>query len=145
MGNGLRKICQEPKAYGLPEPEFIEMPETFRVNLYRKPAVGGRPSFDEKVFPDISASGTASETDTNTKTDTKAGIKTDIKTRTGTKNGSAEGLLRLIRGNPSITLVEMAEKTGLSKSGVRYALGKMREQGLLERIGTRKKGKWTLR
>lgn len=119
------------------------MPETFRVNLYRKPAVGGRPSFDEKVFPDLSASGTASETDTNT--DTNASTKTDIKTRTGTKNKSTGMLLRLIRGNPSITLVEMAEKTGLSKSGVRYALGKMREQGLLERVGTRKEGKWTLR
>ncbi len=115
------------------------MPETFRVNLYRKPAAGGRPSFDEKVFPDISASGTAA------KTDTKTGIKTDTNTKTGTKNGSAESLLRLICGNPSITLTEMAEKTGLSKSGVRYALGKMREQGLLERVGRRKEGKWTLR
>ncbi|MBR2693415.1 MAG: MarR family transcriptional regulator [Thermoguttaceae bacterium] len=107
------------------------MPETFRVNLYRKPAVGGRPSFDEKVFPDISASGTAA--------------KTDAKTCAGTKNKSTGMLLRLIRGNPSITLTEMAEKTGLSKSGVRYALGKMREQDLLERVGTRKEGKWTLR
>jgi predicted HTH transcriptional regulator len=33
-GNGLRDIQKTAKLYHLPEPEFIEMPDTFRVNLY---------------------------------------------------------------------------------------------------------------
>ena len=36
-GTGFKRIRNAAKEYGLPEPEFIEMPETFRVNLYRKP------------------------------------------------------------------------------------------------------------
>ena len=34
-GTGLQRIQNAAKEYELPEPEFIEMPESFRVNLYR--------------------------------------------------------------------------------------------------------------
>ena len=37
-GTGFKRIRNAAKEYGLPEPEFIEMPESFRVNLYRKSA-----------------------------------------------------------------------------------------------------------
>ena len=36
-GTGLRSICKAAQEYHLPQPEFIEMPGTFRVNLYRRP------------------------------------------------------------------------------------------------------------
>ena len=36
-GTGLRRILNAAKEYNLPEPEFVEMPESFRVNLYRSP------------------------------------------------------------------------------------------------------------
>ena len=36
-GTGLRRIRNATRELGLPEPEFIEMPEFFRVNLYRRP------------------------------------------------------------------------------------------------------------
>jgi len=35
-GTGIKKIIDSAKEYGLQEPEFIEMPETFCVNLFRK-------------------------------------------------------------------------------------------------------------
>ena len=34
-GTGLQRIQGSAKEYGLPSPEFIEMAESFRVNLYR--------------------------------------------------------------------------------------------------------------
>jgi predicted HTH transcriptional regulator len=34
-GTGLQRIKSSAEDYNLPQPEFIEMPETFRVNLYR--------------------------------------------------------------------------------------------------------------
>ena len=37
-GNGLKSIAKSAKEYNLPVPEFIEMPEAFRVNLYHKTA-----------------------------------------------------------------------------------------------------------
>ena len=36
-GTGLQRIQNAAKEYGLPKPEFIEMPYSFRVNLYRSP------------------------------------------------------------------------------------------------------------
>lgn len=38
-GTGLRRIQNVAREYGLPEPEFIEMPESFRVNLFRQPFI----------------------------------------------------------------------------------------------------------
>lgn len=35
-GTGIRRILKRAEEYGLPEPEFLEIGDTFRVNLYRK-------------------------------------------------------------------------------------------------------------
>lgn len=35
-GTGIRRIVKRAKEYGLPEPEFLEIGDTFRVNLYRR-------------------------------------------------------------------------------------------------------------
>lgn len=35
-GTGIRNICKATREYHLPEPEFIEMTGTFRVNIYRQ-------------------------------------------------------------------------------------------------------------
>ena len=35
-GTGIRRILNRAKEYGLPEPEFMEIGDTFRVNLYKK-------------------------------------------------------------------------------------------------------------
>ena len=36
LGTGLQNIRRAAEEYHLPEPEFIKMGETFRVNLYRR-------------------------------------------------------------------------------------------------------------
>ena len=99
----------------MPEPEFIEMPETFRVALHRNPL----PSQDHK---------NDGQTNTNAKANTS----------TSTRNK----VLDAIKSDPSIMLDELAVKTGLSKSGVRYVMGKLREDGMVIREGTRKNGRW---
>ena len=35
-GTGIRRILNRAKEFGLPEPEFLEIGDMFRVNLYRK-------------------------------------------------------------------------------------------------------------
>ena len=126
-GNGLKSICKAANAYELPEPEFVEMPETFRVNLFRRQTATQKNTF-----------GTDTKTDTNTSTSTKTDTKTDTKDNVNT----AERILMLIQSGPKITLEELARKTGLSKSGVRYVLGKLRKKGIVQREGTRKDGRW---
>ena len=51
-GTGLQNIRQAAAEYHLPEPEFIELGETFRVNLYRKMTAGRLESIgDASVMP----------------------------------------------------------------------------------------------
>ena len=140
-GNGLKSIRKAAKDYDLPEPEFIEMPETFRVNLYRNP-------LDTSKKDPTSASNTNTNTKTGTKTSTKAGTGTNTNTKTsmktGTKTNTSERILALIQETPAITQDQLAQKIGLSKNGVRYALNKLREAGILAREGTRKDGRWVI-
>ena len=117
-GTGIRRIQDAAKEYGLPKPEFIEMSDMFRVNLYRSP---------------LPTQSRHSDTDTNTNT------KTDTNTSTRNK------ILEQIKEDPSITLDELAVRVGLSKSGVRYAISKLREDGIVCREGTRKNGKWIIK
>ncbi len=82
--------------------------------------------------------------DTDIKTDTNivgTGIKTDIRTKF---TDTERKLLDCIRQDPGITLNEMAASSGLSKSGVRYALRELRNRGVLTREGSNRKGVWVI-
>ncbi len=61
--------------------------------------------------------------------------KTDIPER-------IKKLLSLIESNPDITQVKMAEKLKWNTPIVKYYIRKLKEKGLLERIGTSQKGQW---
>ncbi len=51
-------------------------------------------------------------------------------------------LVRLILKSPEITQDKMAEIMGMSKNGIRYAMNKLKNRGILVRVGAAKKGKW---
>jgi ATP-dependent DNA helicase RecG len=53
-------------------------------------------------------------------------------------------LLRLIVANPSITLERMKDALSMSQSGVRKVLNKLREQGVIRRVGSDKTGHWEI-
>lgn len=44
--------------------------------------------------------------------------------------------------SPEITQDKMAEIMGMSKNGIRYAMNKLKNRGILVRVGATKKGKW---
>lgn len=55
---------------------------------------------------------------------------------------STEKLLRIIRENPNITIAEMCKAIGLSDKGIRNNLNKLKQQGVLQRIGPVNGGYW---
>ncbi len=142
-GSGIPKLMREMKEYGLREPEFIDMEIGFRVNLYRNQG-------DREPHTDTERQSTSTEkinTDTETGTETiGTGTKnSDTSTETDTEiklSDTEKKLLVLIQKNNSITLNEMASLSGLSKSGVRYALNALRNKGVVTREGSQKKGMW---
>ena len=56
-----------------------------------------------------------------------------------------ERILRLITENPSITMKEMSDVSGLSLKTVRTILQSLRETGVVERVGSQKSGFWNIR
>ena len=51
-------------------------------------------------------------------------------------------ILLLAANNPSITLQSMAEEMGVNRKTISRHLQVLEEQGLIQRIGSRKKGTW---
>lgn len=166
-GSGIPRIIAKVTEAGLQEPEFLGGDVDLRINIYRKNVspeeqdiVNHEPGNDtesesekdstktstETLSTDTETANTGTETEkTNTetsntgteteKTDTETGEETDL-------TDTEKELIGLIGENPSITLNEMAEATGLSKSGVRYAIARLRTRGKVVREGSQKKGRW---
>ena len=68
--------------------------------------------------------------------------KKDLPTRTTEK--TTEKILSLMRNNPSITTKELASNCGLTPDGIYFHTKRMKEKGLIKRIGGRKDGYWII-
>ena len=53
-------------------------------------------------------------------------------------------VVKLILKNPEMTQDKMAEIMGMSKNGIRYVMNKLKNKGILVRVGATKKGKWSI-
>ena len=49
-----------------------------------------------------------------------------------------------MREQSAVTVKKIAEQIGLSISGVRYHVNKMKKDGIVEHIGSSKKGTWVI-
>jgi ATP-dependent DNA helicase RecG len=77
-------------------------------------------------------------------TDQKISMDIPDKSSEKTVEKTVEKILSLIAGNPQITQTELSEKTGLTRRGIEWNLSKLKDQGLLERIGADKGGYWKI-
>ncbi|MBR4678305.1 MAG: winged helix-turn-helix transcriptional regulator [Bacteroidales bacterium] len=55
---------------------------------------------------------------------------------------SAVKILSFMKHDPNITIPELCEITGLSDRGVRNNIDKLKQQGLITRVGPDKGGHW---
>ena len=63
-------------------------------------------------------------------------------TQKTTQETTQEKIIELIKKNPSITQKDMAEKLKITRDGVSYNIKKLKENGIIKRIGSTKKGIW---
>ena len=55
-----------------------------------------------------------------------------------------EKIINLIEKNPVITQVEMAKTLGITRDGVSYNIKILKDKGIIERVGSTKKGLWKI-
>ncbi len=138
-GTGIPRLFEACKEYGLPEPELIDFDGDFRVNVYRKAAVG---------VGEIALQGAkqVSENPTQaTQGATQAGGKTTQATQDTTQAVLSEkdkAIILLLVKNPTISQKDMAVKLGWKINQVKYYLNKLRKKEIIKHVGTSQKGYW---
>ena len=63
-------------------------------------------------------------------------------TQETTQKTTQEKIIDLIKDNPDITQTEMASKLGITRDGISYNIKQLKDNGIIERIGSTKKGSW---
>lgn len=140
-GTGLQRMIRGCREYGVQEPEFIDMGDAFRVIFYRsniETGIENTEMFAESCT-EMASTGTESGL-TGIETDTEMVKEELLSALTDTE----KKVVRLILKNPEITQDKMAEIMGMSKNGIRYVMDKLKNRGILVRVGATKKGKWSI-
>ena len=128
IGMGIQKMKEAMVAAGLREPTFAS-DAFFRAAFQRSP---------EFALKEGILGAEVSEKEPEGKTTQKSAQKTIQKTT----QKSTQRIIRLIRHNPQITRQELAIELGISDSGVKYHLKKMKAEDLIRRVGPDKGGHW---
>jgi ATP-dependent DNA helicase RecG len=142
---GIQKIYRECREHGMEPPVYdfgmAGLMLTFRANLVQLQAatlgqVGDTAQETYETTQETRATaqetaqeiqGTAQETTQETK---------------GTTQETYEKILTWLRSHPAITRRELASRLGLSDSGIKYHLEKMKAAGVIRRVGATKSGYW---
>lgn len=118
FGEGVDRMCRELSALGVKEPQYnlvaFIMKATVCANI-----------LDE-------GQGTNHADQKRPESDQKSDQKSD----------QMRIILELIKSNPSISRVELSEKTGLHDSSVKRRLKTLVDEGLIQRVGPDKGGYW---
>lgn len=121
-GTGLQRIQSAVREYGLPEPEFVEMSESFRVNLYR--------THDVKTMNVGENVGNVGE---------NVGETTD-------KDGDVkETILQFISENNRTSAVVVAKALSVSPRTIERYIRELRAESRLVRHGTARGGYWEVK
>jgi ATP-dependent DNA helicase RecG len=70
--------------------------------------------------------------------------KTVLKTVEKTVLKTDAQILNFIKDNNNITIKELQEATGLTRRGVQWQIQKLKDKGLINRIGPDKGGHWEI-
>ena len=126
LGTGTTDMLDFAKNAKLPEPKFIQE-DMFRTIVYRPQT--------EQVSGEV-----GHETQTEKELRDNYGINTgDLRDKYGI---NVLGIIRLIYCNNNITLPKLAESLNISLSTVEKSISKLRKDKIIERVGSKKSGKW---
>jgi len=111
-GTGIRKMRRLMVRAGLPEPEIT-------IGIFYRIA------FARQVIKEP-----------------KHAKKTRMKTRGITRVKTRVKILELLKENPKMSIPELAEETGLTGKGIEWNLAKLKQEGVITRVGPDRGGRW---
>ena len=64
---------------------------------------------------------------------------------TSNLNATRNRIVELMRDNPQITISELSKIIGMSNSGIKKNIAKLKEGGVIERVGSDKSRSWKVK
>jgi predicted HTH transcriptional regulator len=128
-GTGIRKIIDAAHEYGLSEPEFIEMPETFRVNLYRKSVLV---ETSEKHRRNIGEASEKHRRSIGEASENIGGEITEVQYK----------ILQCLKEKTTLSARGLSEIIGITSRNIEENIKKLKANGKLRRHGSPKNGHW---
>lgn len=122
-GTGLKRIRESCKGYGLAEPEFLEIGDMFRVNIFRPPVLS------------------VSQSDVTQKVTQKV---TPI---TAAYNPSLleARILETLKASPKMTRRDLSEAIGVSESSIARRIAALKKASVIEYRGSARDGYWEIK
>ena len=126
-GSGIRRIQEGFSAYGLPVPKFEEIGSGFRVTALKETVKNDR--LKDRI---------------NDRLNDRIKERTPIYAeKPAAKTGGKENiLLQKIKENPMITAEELSGILNINERNTRRYLARLKKEGKIKRLGSRKKGIW---
>lgn len=123
---GIATMRDEMKKMGLPEPEFESLRGDFKVTFKKE--------WTEKTELNRTEQGSIGQNRTE-----------QDRTIFSKLENTQDKILFLIKENPQVTQFVMAEKIGVARSAISANIKKMKENGIIERIGSDRNGYWKIK
>jgi ATP-dependent DNA helicase RecG len=144
-GRGIEKILRECVTHDVPVPVFDTSMSglmiTFNANPAHLVAAVGSVAAERLLKGDrdsfrVVDRGTIQETTQETTQETISKLSQNYPKNT------QENLLALLRGQPDMTIAELAIQLKITPIGVRYHLAKLKDAGTIQRVGSSRSGYW---
>jgi len=132
FGRGVEKICDACSEEGLPLPEYDSLPSDMMVRFKTLP---------ERIIQSKRVE-SKSKADTDLGHFEKESVLENVRKKTYALYGD---ILSKIEIQPDITTANLSETLGLSERQVRRKIKELRDLGVLERIGSAKRGRWVIK
>lgn len=159
-GRGIQKIFNACDAQGYPRPKYEVLGSALRMHFFARedallPSEEDASSLGQETkrttpIPEITTSknGLTTPIDKNTTpiqgvTTPIIGVTTPIAKVAREESKTAE-ILALVRSNPAIKIREIARIVNLSFDEAKWNLHKLKSEGLLERVGSNRAGRWVV-
>ena len=146
-GTGIQRIQELAKEYNLPAPEFIDLPESFQVNLYRNQQTSDDRTESQvsSVKSSVDAEDSSVKSSVNVEVSSvKSSVNAENSSVKASLNNTQKQIIRFIQENNHITASEMAGKLSISVRAVEKSLRELKKKGIVIRYGSTKTGHWEI-
>ena len=127
-GTGMLRIAEMIREAGLGDLEIIDGGTELRFNIYRKHNTGQTPETEQ-----ISGQNVGQTPEANIQEEL---LKLSLDEKT---------VLKVLQTSPQIIVRDIAQQLDFSRSAVSRLMRKLKDKGIIERIGSNRKGYWKIK